>query len=221
MKSKVLNYGGWTLVLSLILYFVFHNALPHLNPSFSEYTPEFRPFAPFIVVHIIGGMIAILFGPFQFFTSIRIKYPRLHRNIGKVYLSAVLISGLCGAYLSVADSIIRKHAFAFGTGTFGLAMAWFITSGMALLAIKNRDIVQHKEWMIRSYVVTNGFVVFRLILYGLMSIDNFLFKNDLGGVSAWASWSIPLLITEWVLQARKLRDKPMLKAKLFMKESPV
>jgi hypothetical protein len=85
-------------------------------------------------------------------------------------------------------------------------------------AIKNKNISQHKEWMVRSYVVTNGFVTFRLIFNVLFSIEQFPFKNDLGGVSAWACWSIPLLITEWILQEKKIKRQSISKARLSIKE---
>lgn len=209
MKSKVLNYGGWTIVWFLTVYFIYTNALRYFNPDFPIYTPEFSPFAPFFVVHIIGGIIALLIGPTQFSTSLRLKNTHLHRTLGKVYLSAVLVSGLTGAYLSIFDNIIRKHEFTSGTGFFGLAVAWLITSGIAFFAIKNRNILQHKEWMIRSYVVTFGFVIFRIIFYALLAVEGFPFTKDLGGVAAWACWSIPLLLTEWILQVKKIKTKSM------------
>ena len=34
---------------------------------------------------------------------------------------------------------------------------------MAFVAIRNRNIAQHRQWIIRSYVVTMGFVSFRLV----------------------------------------------------------
>jgi len=87
----------------------------------------------------------------------------------------------------------------------GLVLAWFITGGMAYFAIRKRNFIQHKEWMIRCYVVTSGFTVFRLIFKFVATIDNFPYWNEIGGVTAWACWSLPLLITEFFVQATKLR----------------
>jgi Predicted membrane protein (DUF2306) len=56
----------------------------------------------------------------------------------------------------------RPASEAFGLG--GLALAWMLTTGMALIAIRRSLVDQHKEWMIRSYVVTFGFVTFRGII---------------------------------------------------------
>ena len=205
MRKIVMTYVGWAVVWSAILYFIYSNAIRYYNPDFPVYTDEFSAFAPYLVLHITAGMVALLIGPFQFYSFIRVRHPRVHRTIGKIYLSAVLISGVSAIYLAISDNILRKAEFTFGTGVLGLAIAWLITSGMALFAVKNRNFVQHQEWMIRSYVVTNGFVFFRIIFDSLLAIDQFPFKNEIAGVSAWACWSVPLLVTEWVLQAKKIK----------------
>lgn len=206
MKSKTFKYLAWTLIWGSIIYFIYQRVFPHFNPNYAEYTPAFSRFTPFLVLHITGGMIALLIGPFQF-SELRTKRPGLHRILGKIYLITVLVSALSSAYLSIADLILDRKWFTFGTGLFGLAVAWFITSGMAFYAIKNRNISQHKEWMIRSYVVTFGFVTFRIISTFLDNIESFSFKDEIGNVASWACWSIPLLLTEWILQAKKIKQK--------------
>ena len=196
---------GWSIVFALALYYINTNALRYFNIDNSAvYTPLFKPYAPFIMLHVLGGMTALLIGPFQFFPIIRQRYTHLHRILGKIYLISVLLSGIAATYLAVFDNLLRKGEFMFGTGTLGMALAWFITGGMALWAIKKRNFTQHKEWMIRSYVLTANFIIFRLIFYGLLGLENFPFKADVGGFTAWASWSVPLLITEFILQASKI-----------------
>ncbi len=192
------------MIFALSFYFINSNALRYFNPSFSIYTPAFKPFAPFIIAHVAGGVIALLIGPFQFFSFIRKKYVRLHRTIGKIYLVCVLVSVIAATYLAIFHNLLTKHEFMFGTGTLAMALAWFITGCMAFWAIKKRNFIQHKEWMIRSYVLTCNFIIFRLIFYGLLGIESFLFKDEVGGFTAWAGWSVPLLITEFILQARKI-----------------
>ena len=45
-----------------------------------------------------------------------------------------------------------------------LCTAWIITTSMAVLAIRGRNVIQHREWMLRSYTVTFAFVIFRLVV---------------------------------------------------------
>ena len=88
-------------------------------------------------------------------------------------------------------------------GFFSLAVVWLLTSGMAFAAIRRRNIVQHKQWMIRSYVVTFAFVTFRLG-NNLMMYFGVGAQGGRGATLAWACWAIPLLVTELVLQGRQV-----------------
>jgi hypothetical protein len=57
--------------------------------------------------------------------------------------------------------------------------------------------------MIRSYVVTFAFVFFRIASVTLKAMDP---ANELQQVQAlaWAAWALPLLVTEAILQGRKI-----------------
>jgi hypothetical protein len=82
-----------------------------------------------------------------------------------------------------------------------LACAWLVVSGMAYVAVMRRQFAAHREWMIRSYVVTFAFVLFRLM-------EDLNVYGSLGGEAqavmlGWMAWTVPLLITEVVLQWRR------------------
>ena len=72
----------------------------------------------------------------------------------------------------------------------------------------------HKEWMIRAYVVTFAFVTFRFLDdYGPTSR---LKPPDESAINfLWASWTLPLLTSEVILQLRRMR-KPDRRAKAEM-----
>jgi hypothetical protein len=76
------------------------------------------------------------------------------------------------------------------------------TTGLAFLAIKRHLYEQHKEWMVRSYVVTFAFVTFRAFDSVLAAQGMPLLERI--GISAWFCWSVPLLLNEVVLQGRKI-----------------
>lgn len=52
------------------------------------------------LLHIAGGAVAITVGLFQFVGWLRDTYPWMHRAIGYLYLSAVLLAGCTGLWLS-------------------------------------------------------------------------------------------------------------------------
>jgi uncharacterized membrane protein len=156
------------------------------------------------MVHIIAALTALVLGPFQFIPSIRKKYPQSHRLMGKIYLCCIVVAAIASLEMSVVKIIIKEKAIIFGTGLFMLAVVWLLTSGMAYWSARSRNFVQHREWMVRSFVVTCAFTTFRLAQQTLTN----QFGID-GGVAAelmaWACWSVPLIVTEIVLQAGKIR----------------
>jgi len=55
--------------------------------------------------------------------------------------------------------------------------------------------------MIRSYVVTFAFVAFRVIVPTLSAAG---VASDRTAIAAWGCWAVPLLVTEVILQGRKI-----------------
>lgn len=198
MKKQHVYYGVWGLIIAVNLYYIYNFPLNYFNAEALQAT-----FGPMLIIHIIFGMTAILIGPFQFFPSIRKKYTRIHRLSGRIYLLAILIGALSAIWLAIFDRIMVREQFIFATGILGLAAAWLITSGMALWSVKKRNFEQHREWMVRSYVVTCGFTTFRIVA---ININQFiqLDGREMGDIMAWACWAVPLLVTEVILQARKI-----------------
>ena len=103
----------------------------------------------------------------------------VHRRLGFVYMSSVAVGrsrpfALLGLHPNVRPSV------SFGLG--GLAGAWIITTGMAFLAIRRGLVEQHKEWMIRSYVMTFAFVAFRVIVPALSAAGS---ASERTAIAAW------------------------------------
>lgn len=53
-----------------------------------------------IYTHVFASSVAMLIGPFQFSTKLRLRYRRVHRWLGRTYLGiGVLLGGLSGLYV--------------------------------------------------------------------------------------------------------------------------
>src|SRR5262249_50408260 len=90
----------------------------------------------------------------------------------------------------------------FGSGLFFLAVAWIATTSLAFMAIKKNLVDQHKEWTIRSYVVTFAFVTFRI---GQVALTGRGVDLSIAiGVGAWACGGIPLMLKEVVLKGQRV-----------------
>lgn len=153
-----------------------------------------------LFLHINGGTLALLTGPWQFWTGLRQRNLRFHRWTGRLFLLGVA----CGIIGAIGLSFTSTFGWALVNGIRGLALAWLVTAGMAYYTIRKGLVSLHKEWMIRAYVVTFAFVTFRLLQdYGPTS--RLRPENDRDITIAWACWVVPLAITELVFHVKKVR----------------
>ena len=173
-------------------------AMPYLLRIEEAQFRQYWPMRGWLLAHIAMGMVALLTGPVQLWLGLKDRAPALHRKLGYVYMAAIVLSSAAAYYLAFNTG----GGPVFGAGLMGLATAWLLATGLAFLAIKRHLYEQHKEWMIRSYVVTFGFVTFRAFDSVLAGLGMPLLDHI--GISAWFCWAVPLLLTEVVLQGRKI-----------------
>ena len=183
----------------LALRFVFRNALPYFGfqePTFHSYWDV----KWWLIGHITGGLLALLIGPLQFLSFLRNRYVTTHRLLGKIYLLSILLGSSCALYVILVKDYPSDWNWAMSL--LGLLTAWLITTSMAYRCIRKKRFQLHKEWMIRSYIVTFAFVSFRF----LGELPSLLGMNDevaRGATFIWMSWSFPLLIAEVIIQWNK------------------
>lgn len=201
LKPKSYLTLGFTLLLMFYVGKVtFQEILPYFSLDKLSYGRFWNYKWP-LIFHISCGLIAMIIGPFQFWTSFRAKYIKTHRMLGRIYLIAILIGTISATNLAWTSGY--KISFSWAFGLQGLAFAWISTALMAYISIMKRRIAQHKEWMIRSYVVTLGFFFFR-ILNNSDFVKSLVPEFTERGVTIiWFCWAIPLLITEIVLSWNK------------------
>src|SRR5262245_8817520 len=59
---------------------------------------------PWLLVHVGTASLALLIGPFQFWTALRTRIPRLHRWAGRLYVAGCVAAGLSGFVLALGAS---------------------------------------------------------------------------------------------------------------------
>jgi predicted membrane protein DUF2306 len=189
---------GLSLVAAIALAFVAKAALPYFRVTPAQFR-WYWPVRGWLLLHVVSGMVALLSGPVQLWLGLAQRSVRTHRVLGVVYLASVGVSSLAAFYLVFHTTL----GWVFGAGLAGLATAWLVTTGLAFLAIRRRLYDQHKEWMIRSYVVTTAFVTFRL-LFEVLSATGVGTLHERLALCAWICWAVPLLVNEAILQGRKI-----------------
>jgi uncharacterized membrane protein len=108
-----------------------------------------------LIPHTLGGVIALLAGPMQFSSRFRRRHLKFHRVLGRIYVISVFIGALTGIALASGRPGMP--------GTCMQAAAWVVCTTAALITARNRQIAQHRQWMVRSYAVTFTFVSTRVL----------------------------------------------------------
>lgn len=153
-----LKYAGWCVLLVMALAVLFIVDLPMLNAHHPARPYFFKVRWP-LLPHMIFGGIAILSGPVQFSSRVRRQYPQFHRILGRFYVGSIMIAAPMGIVIPLVGP---KDPF-FTTGVIVHGSLWFVTTLMAFLTARNRHILQHKQWMVRSYILTFSFVITRVL----------------------------------------------------------
>jgi len=197
------SYVRLVIVLLLIVFagkFVVQHALPYFGfdkEAFGRYWNFKWP----LIGHISGGIVALIIGPFQFWKAFRNRYLTTHRWMGRIYLAAIVTGTVSATYLAWTSGI--RVNFSWALGLQCLAFVWITSAAMAFLSVMRGRIQQHREWMIRSYVITFAFVTFRFLNDSPFVISLMQKFDERGPAVIWFCWTIPLFITEIVLSWKK------------------
>ena len=170
--------------------------LPGMPGAFAEQAEVFHDNAVWFRLHVAGGVLALVLGPWQFLARLRHSRPRVHRWTGRFYLTAVSVGSLGGMYmawLSWGGSV--AHA-----GFVALALAWALSSLQAYRSARARDFTAHRRWMVRSYALTLAAVTLRLWLPVLTGAGVPFFEAYAS--VAWLSWVPNLAAAEIFLRLR-------------------
>jgi hypothetical protein len=146
--------------------------------------------------HILFGGLALMVGWLQFSKRFRIANLKRHRFIGKIYVAAALLSGVCGFGIALVATggIVAKLGF------LTLAIVWLYFTMNAYIAAKKVDLEKHKVFMIYSYAACFGAVTLRIWLPLLiLAFGSFLPAYR---VVAWMAW-VPNIIFAYFWVKRK------------------
>jgi Predicted membrane protein (DUF2306) len=185
-------------VTLIALAFIAFVALPYFRLDETQFR-GYWPRRGWLLLHIATGIVALLTGPMQLWLGITNRRLAVHRRLGIAYMSSVVVSSVAAFYLAFHTDV----GVVFGAGLTALAVAWLLATGMAYAAVRRHLMDQHKEWMIRSYVVTTAFVTFR-ILFLILESAGIGSLNERLTIASWFCWAVPLLFTEAWLQGRKI-----------------
>ncbi|WP_152365371.1 DUF2306 domain-containing protein [Microlunatus speluncae] len=176
------------------------------GPAIIPANERFTGFPLPLVLHIVGAATYALLGILQFVPRIRRRHSAWHRRSGRVLVVAGLL--VAGSALWLTLAFQRQP----GSGDllyvlrliFGAALAACLVLGF--VAIRRRDLVAHRAWMIRAYAIavaagTQAFTE---------GITEAVFGTGelTGDLAKAAGWLINLGVAEYAIRRRPRATVP-------------
>ena len=173
--------------------------------SGGDVTPENARFmampAP-VVLHIMGASLFCVLGAFQFDSVLRLRFPRLHRNAGRVAAPCGIVAALTGLWMTASYAIPAELQ---GQLLYGVRMAVGLAMTMAVVAsvraALQRRIARHKAWMVRAYALGQGAGTQVLILLPvtlMAGAPTFVLRDVLMA----SAWGLNMVFAEWIVRRR-------------------
>ena len=158
----------------------------------------FGPYQWAFYAHIVSGPPALFLGLLLLGDQFRNRFPKWHRNLGRLHtlnvLCVLLPSGLCMAPYSVPG---RSSAISFVV--LSVLTGLFIAHGWR--AAVRRQFAVHRRWMCRSFVLLCSAVVLRLL--GGAGVTMSIHASEFYIATSWASWLLPWAIFElWNMRSK-------------------
>ncbi len=155
--------------------------------------------------HILLATIIIGGGPLQLIPGIRNRYPGFHRWLGRSYVVAAVVSAAAGLYMiwtrGTAGGIWTQLAMS------GDGVLIFICAGFALRFAMARNIVRHRRWALRLFMVASAVWLFRVSLMGWVAltggigIDWDTFTGPFVYFLGFGQYLVPLAVLELYFRA--------------------
>src|SRR4051812_21181396 len=214
------NRIGWTWILLSSLAIAAYAVTPYVTTPLHELAGDDVGLAAaydgqpawvhaVFYTHIAAGGTALVLAPLQFWAGLRNRARAVHRSLGRIYLTAVLVAGVAALALAPVNSAGMVGFFGFGA----LAVLWLWTGWRGYRAIRAGDVPSHQAWMIRTMALTYAAVTLRLWLGVLMGVQapfittgaeaDAAFQNAYAAVP-FLAWLPNLVLAEWLVRRRNL-----------------
>jgi hypothetical protein len=143
--------------------------------------------------HIASGPVALLAGLLLVSDRFRMRRPAWHRALGNFQIANVLVllapSGLWMAFYPASGTVA-------GLSFASLSLATAACAALGWRAAMQRRFVDHRRWMLRTFVLLCSAVTLRLAagLATVIGVQSAWFDP----VAAWACWIVPMAIYELI-----------------------
>lgn len=113
-----------------------------------------------IGLHFAAGGIILMLGSIQLIKSIRVRYPALHRWIGRIYVLSCLLAAVGGSTFIIMKGTIGGTVMNIGFALYGILM--LIAAIETYRHAAKGRIAKHRAWAIRLYALAIGSWLYRM-----------------------------------------------------------
>ena len=156
--------------------------------------------------HALGAGIVALGGALQLVPWIRARFPRFHRINGRVFLATVVALSLSGFYLVWIRKTSTSAQGAIGTTINGVLILVFAMR--TVVTAVARDLVVHRRWAMRLYLVSNAQWFLRVGVFGYFVLSKLVghdasFRDPFFAFWTFGCYLVPLAALELYLRAKR------------------
>jgi uncharacterized membrane protein len=151
------------------------------------------------MIHVVPGLVFMILGPFQFSKSIRARHLQWHRWSGRIFVAVGFIIAISALVMSFTMQSIGGVNQAAATILFGAFFLFALSK--AVWHISRREIILHRQWMIRAYAIGLAVATIRPIIgiFFATSPLTGLTPYQFFGTAFWIGFVLHLIAAEaWI-----------------------
>ena len=153
--------------------------------------------------HALGGMAFGLAGPLQFAGALKLRFGRLHKIMGRIFVIAGLFLALSA--LRLLFEFPHNSTWVLISARTIAALGILLTITLALSAVWDRNFAKHRAWMIRTYALGMGPAAISFIMLPIFLIRGQALEGYLADSLFVLSWVINLTLAEIIIRHIELR----------------
>lgn len=146
-------------------------------------------------VHVAFACLAMASGLLNFSSFIFEKSRKLHRINGYVYIVSVLIVVLTSGYLAPYSTGGKTSSMGFNM----LNIIWPIITITALVQIRKKQMIRHRNWMIRSYAFCFTNMLIHLVTFLFEQVFGYGYADSYT-IGIYITLGLLLLIPEVIIR---------------------
>jgi uncharacterized membrane protein len=154
-----------------------------------------------LFVHALAGFTFGLMGPLQFTRALRGRFDRVHRASGRAFVVAGVGLGLSGLVLLARVESLSTAVLDTARGLAGAAL--LVALALGLHAIRSRDLIRHRAWMIRAYAIGMGSGTVALVFFPIYLVTGAPPRGLSADLVVTGWWACNVLLAEVIVRQRE------------------